>query len=311
MIERIDADVRRPASARTRRRVRRCVDESRRLAVPELHGRPAATSTTCATRWCRSSTSATRPCPGATTAGWPGSPRAATARWSCRCSGPMCSARSPRTPATRCSSAATSASSRLSRVTLRDRFDGSYEVFFERLAEADQFDWGRVRRPFEMYGYASAYSPDPERPGRGAAPVRARDRPARARGVGAVAGPRSRCGWRPATPPRCSSLRRIYLDAGRSDEYFLDLGAQAFSAELAQLGVDHSLELFDGRHGGISYRYPKRSGSWSWPWRRDDRRPAVVRRPRGAGRPGPRAGGQRAGARRALALAGSRRSTRA
>ena len=52
------------------------------------------------------------------------------------------------------------------------------------------------------------------------------------------------------------SMRRIYLDAGESDEYYLDLGAQAFSAELTELGVEHTLELFDGKHGGIAYRYP-------------------------------------------------------
>ena len=52
------------------------------------------------------------------------------------------------------------------------------------------------------------------------------------------------------------SMRRIYLDAGRSDEYFLDLGAQAFAEELSKLGVAHTLELFDGKHGGITYRYP-------------------------------------------------------
>jgi hypothetical protein len=51
-------------------------------------------------------------------------------------------------------------------------------------------------------------------------------------------------------------MRRIYLDAGTSDEFFLDLGAQAFAAELEKLGVAHTLELFDGTHGGISYRYP-------------------------------------------------------
>jgi hypothetical protein len=51
-------------------------------------------------------------------------------------------------------------------------------------------------------------------------------------------------------------MRRIYLDAGRGDEWFLDLGAQAFAAELAKLGVDHTLELFDGKHGGLTYRYP-------------------------------------------------------
>jgi len=51
-------------------------------------------------------------------------------------------------------------------------------------------------------------------------------------------------------------LRRVYLDAGRADEYFLDLGAQAFGAELTTLGVDHTLELFAGGHGGMTYRYP-------------------------------------------------------
>ena len=29
-------------------------------------------------------------------------------------------------------------------------------------------------------------------------------------------------------------MRRIYLDAGKGDEYFLDLGAQAFSDELTR-----------------------------------------------------------------------------
>ena len=48
---------------------------------------------------------------------------------------------------------------------LRDSFDGSYEVFFERLAETDHFDWSKFGKPFEMYGYACAYSPDPDRPG--------------------------------------------------------------------------------------------------------------------------------------------------
>jgi S-formylglutathione hydrolase FrmB len=52
-------------------------------------------------------------------------------------------------------------------------------------------------------------------------------------------------------------LRAVYLDAGRRDEFFLDLGAEAFRRELAALGVeDVFLELFDAKHGGIEYRYP-------------------------------------------------------
>jgi hypothetical protein len=53
------------------------------------------------------------------------------------------------------------------------------------------------------------------------------------------------------------SMRRIYLDAGRSDEWYLDLGATAVAAELDAIGAAHTLELFDGKHGGIAYRYPR------------------------------------------------------
>jgi putative esterase len=52
-------------------------------------------------------------------------------------------------------------------------------------------------------------------------------------------------------------MRAIYIDAGRSDEYYLDLGAEAFRAALEELGItDVFFELFDGKHGGIEYRYP-------------------------------------------------------
>src|SRR5689334_6706542 len=48
---------------------------------------------------------------------------------------------------------------------LRDKFEGSYDVFFEQLSEAEHFDWERFGKPFEVYGYACAYTPDPDRPG--------------------------------------------------------------------------------------------------------------------------------------------------
>lgn len=53
------------------------------------------------------------------------------------------------------------------------------------------------------------------------------------------------------------SLRAIYLDAGKGDEYYLDLGAQAFHRELEKIGLtDVCFELFEGGHGAIEYRYP-------------------------------------------------------
>ncbi|HET6708625.1 alpha/beta hydrolase [Amycolatopsis sp.] len=55
------------------------------------------------------------------------------------------------------------------------------------------------------------------------------------------------------------SLRAVWIDAGTSDEYFLDVGAEAFRAEVAAAGLPGErvyFELFDAGHGGIDYRYP-------------------------------------------------------
>jgi Putative esterase len=53
------------------------------------------------------------------------------------------------------------------------------------------------------------------------------------------------------------SLRAIYIDAGRRDEYFLDLGAEAFRRACRAAGSPEPFfELFDAKHGAIEYRYP-------------------------------------------------------
>jgi Putative esterase len=55
------------------------------------------------------------------------------------------------------------------------------------------------------------------------------------------------------------SLRAVWIDAGTRDEWFLDLGAEAFRAELGDAGLPDErvhFELFDAGHGGIEYRYP-------------------------------------------------------
>jgi hypothetical protein len=140
--------------------------------------------------------------------------------------------------------------------TLRDHFDGSFDELLERVREADHFDWARFGAAFSLYAYALAYTPDPDHPGKPKLPFdtrtgRLRDDvwqqwlafdPVRMAAQHAVA---------------LRSMRRIYLDAGRSDEYYLDLGAEAFAAELDAIGALYTLELFDGRHGGTSHRYPR------------------------------------------------------
>jgi S-formylglutathione hydrolase FrmB len=55
------------------------------------------------------------------------------------------------------------------------------------------------------------------------------------------------------------SMRAIWIDAGTSDDFFLDLGAEAFRTELRSIGVPDDLiryELFDAAHAAIEYRYP-------------------------------------------------------
>jgi len=52
-------------------------------------------------------------------------------------------------------------------------------------------------------------------------------------------------------------LKAIWIDGGKSDEWYLDLGGEAMVAELAKIGVtDVRFELFEGKHGAIEYRYP-------------------------------------------------------
>jgi len=55
------------------------------------------------------------------------------------------------------------------------------------------------------------------------------------------------------------SLTAVWIDAGTKDEWFLDLGAEAFRAGLERVGVPGErvhFELFDATHMAIDYRYP-------------------------------------------------------
>jgi hypothetical protein len=138
---------------------------------------------------------------------------------------------------------------------LRDDFEGSYSVFFDRLAEADHLDFDRFGKPLEAYGYAACYSPDGGNPGKALLPFDVET----GRLVEEVW--ERWLAWDPVrmAPNRgeaLASMKRIYLDAGKSDEWYLDLGAQAFAKELDTMGVGYSIDLFEGTHMGIQYRYP-------------------------------------------------------
>ncbi len=53
------------------------------------------------------------------------------------------------------------------------------------------------------------------------------------------------------------SMRAVFLDAGLSDEYNLQLGARRLSEKLRQAGVAHTHEEFDGGHMNTQFRYDR------------------------------------------------------
>jgi Putative esterase len=56
-----------------------------------------------------------------------------------------------------------------------------------------------------------------------------------------------------------TSVHSMWIDAGTRDDYFLDVGAEAFRDELRRIGVAEEVirfELFDATHMAIDYRYP-------------------------------------------------------
>ncbi len=136
---------------------------------------------------------------------------------------------------------------------LRAQFHGSWEAF-EARAQEPEFDWRDCAELFATYGIACAYTPDPNRPGKALIPFDDVGRP--------IEDVWAR--WLALDPVRMAAehaeslagMRRIYLDAGLQDEFFLDLGATAMSHELSRLGVPHSLELFEGNHDGVDERMP-------------------------------------------------------
>ena len=143
---------------------------------------------------------------------------------------------------------------------LRDKYDGSYEAFW-----ADFWDRARAGRALSqkedsslvmVYGCAAAFSAEPD------ASVTLPFDIATGRLRDDVW--RRWLDWDPVrmAPNYAQALlgaKAIWIDAGRSDDWWLDLGAEAFRRELLAIGVDEArihFELFEGTHAAIDYRYP-------------------------------------------------------
>ena len=145
--------------------------------------------------------------------------------------------RSRRTPATRCSSSATCREFRDTVRALRDDYGGSFERFWADFRSRPALTKSSDHYLLNTYAMAACYSAERRRHGATCPSTRRPASCARTSGQRWLAlGPGAHGRSRHAEALR--SLRAIYIDAGKRDEYFLDLGAEAFRRELEKLG-DH------------------------------------------------------------------------
>jgi len=137
---------------------------------------------------------------------------------------------------------------------LRDVYDGSYDAFWEDFRSRPAFTKGTDFALLNTWTMAACYSANED--GSVELPFDVESGMLR---------PDVWERWLAWDPVRMTErhadalrgLRAIYIDAGKKDQYFLDVGADAFRAALARIGVtDVFFELFDATHSGIEYRYP-------------------------------------------------------
>ncbi len=137
---------------------------------------------------------------------------------------------------------------------LRDRYEGSYQRFWEDVRSRPAGTREGDSELVNAWAMAAAYSSDPD------GTIHLPFEPTTGRLV-----PEVWERWLEWDPVRMAprhaealrSLRAVYLDAGRSDEWYLDLGTDAVRRVMEEIGVpDLRFELFEGGHLRIEYRYP-------------------------------------------------------
>jgi len=137
---------------------------------------------------------------------------------------------------------------------LRDEYEGSFDKFWEDFRSRPAFSKGADHALLNDWCMAACYSADED------GTVRLPFDVETSRLIPEVW--ERWLAWDPVrmVPRHADALRgmrAIYIDAGKRDEFYLDLGAEAFRRELEAIGVtDVFFELFDAGHGSIEYRYP-------------------------------------------------------
>ena len=137
---------------------------------------------------------------------------------------------------------------------LRDKYEGSFDRFWKDFRSRPAFSKEGDDNLLNDWCMAACYSADED------GTVRLPYDPATGQLIPEVW--ERWLNWDPVrmVPHHADALRKmraIYIDAGKRDEWFLDLGAEAFRHALAEIGVtDVFFELFDATHMAIEYRYP-------------------------------------------------------
>jgi len=137
---------------------------------------------------------------------------------------------------------------------LRDHYHGSFDDFWEDFRSRPAFSKDADHVLLNDYCMAACYSTDPD------GTVRLPYELTTGRLI-----PEVWDRWLTWDPVRmiperseaATSLKAVYIDAGKRDEWYLDLGAEAVRREFEALGVKTTFELFDATHMGIEYRYPR------------------------------------------------------
>jgi S-formylglutathione hydrolase FrmB len=138
---------------------------------------------------------------------------------------------------------------------LRDEYDGSYERFWEDFRSRPAMSKNSDHVLLDSWCMAACYSTDED------GTVRLPFDPATGKLINEVWQR-----WLEKDPVRMVAghadalrgMKAIYIDAGKRDEWYLDLGAEAFRRELEAIGVTDTVffEVFDATHMAIEYRYP-------------------------------------------------------
>lgn len=132
-------------------------------------------------------------------------------------------------------------------------FDGNLERFLSAFWRDGRVD-GRTIGALMTLAMAASYDPDPEAPLGFRLPFALET---------CELDPARWQRWLAHDPlnlvPECAdalrTLKGLYLDCGRQDQFHIQYGTRLLARRLESLGIEHHYEEFDGTHSGIDWRY--------------------------------------------------------